>query len=187
MFDIEQFYKYCESGEKVLDKDIVTYIKSFQTVIIWGAAGLGQAVGRKLEEWRIEHLIYWDQRYIEIGTINKREIEPPFAQEYNRETTLITYCIPNHVIMRNLLGELANNKYKNVIRGDIFYSGILCPYCNGSNPSAEACWMKGECRSVICERLQNIIRNRNVVSKSGERIDLTYNCFIINISCSFIS
>lgn len=184
MFELEKFYEQCGSGDFVDEQGIKEYIKSFKTVIIWGAAGLGKAIGHRLEQYPIVNLIYWDERYKEIGPVEGRKIEAPFSTEYDRQTTLIMYAIPNHVIMRRLLQEITENGYNNVIRGDIYYSGTLCPYSNGDMPSARNCWMKGECRSVICERLQTITKNREKQEKPGERIDLTYNCFIINSICN---
>lgn len=183
MLNLKKFYQQCESGEKVNSKPIIEYIKSFDSVIIWGAAGLGQAIGKLLEHQNVKNIIYWDQRYQEIGPIAGRKIEAPFKKEYDKTTTLVMYSIPNHVIMTALMAKLQENGYKNIIRGDIFYSGVLCPYCNGDIPSAERCWMRGECRSVICQRLQNITKYRNM-EQSTERIDLTYNCFIINSLCN---
>lgn len=184
VFDLEKFYFQCESGEKVETQEVIAYIKSYQTIVIWGAAGLGQAIGRFLEQHKISNLVYWDKRYKEIGTINGRKIAPPFSEQYARDSTLVIYSIPNHVIMRSLLKELEDNNYKHVIRGDILYSGVLCPYCTGDTPSASICWMKGECRSVICKRLQTIIKRRKNVKKPGNKIDLVYNCFIINSLCN---
>ncbi len=184
MFDLQKFYQQCEAGELVDAEGVMEYIKSFPTVIIWGAAGLGKAIGKYLERSRIENLIYWDQRYEEIGSIGNRHIEPPFAGQYNRETTLVIYSIPNHVIMGSLLAELGAKGFRNIIRGDILYSGIICPYCKGDIPTASCCWEKSECRSVICKRLQSIVKSRGTVIKSGERIDITYNCFIINSICN---
>lgn len=184
MFNLEEFYAQCESGEKVDSKEVLAYIKSFQNVVIWGAAGLGQAIGKFLEHNQIENLIYWDMRYEEIGPIGGRKIEAPFSQIYDRDNTLVVYSIPNHVIMPNLLKKLRSEGYHKVIRGDILYSGTLCPYCNGDVPSATRCWMKGECRSVICQRLQHITQGRAKEKAADDRIDLTYNCFIINSICN---
>lgn len=184
MFDVEQFYMKCSSGEKVNDRDIREYVKSFERVVIWGSAGLGKAIGRLLEKWQAKEIVYWDQRYREIGPINGRRIESPFALDYDRDNTLVLYSIPNHVIMGGLMKELTDHGYYNIIRGDIFYSGLICPYKNGDFPSARQCWMKNECRSVICKRLQHIVMSRNEETKPGERIDLTYNCFIINSMCN---
>lgn len=184
MFDLKQFYQQCESGETVDSQYIVEYIKMFETIIIWGAAGLGQAIGKFLEQQSVQNIIYWDQRYQEIDPICGRKIEEPFFREYDKDTTLVVYSIPNHVIMKSLLKNLDGQGYKNVIRGDVFYSGVLCPYCNGDLPSADRCWMKGECRSVICKRLQTITKYREKIEKPGKRIDLTYNCFIINSICN---
>lgn len=184
MFDLEKFYKDCESGEKVDESEIKKYILSYDTVIIWGAAGLGQAIGKVIESYGVRNLVYWDMRCDEIGPIGNRKIEKPFENEYDRKTTLVIYSIPNHVIMGSLMNKLRDNSYLDVIRGDIFYSGTVCPYCNGDRPSAKCCWMKGECRSVICQRLQTITRLRSNVKKPGDPINLTYNCFIINSMCN---
>lgn len=184
MFDLEKFYKNCESGEKVDAEGINQYILSFETVIIWGSAGLGKAIGTYLEKIGVKHLVYWDLRYCEIEVEHQRKIEAPFSEEYDREKTLLIYSIPNHVIMDNLIAQVKQEGYINYIRGDIFYSGILCPYCLGTKPSAKQCWMKNECRSVICKRLQNIVNSNIGEQKPGERIDITYNCFIINSMCN---
>lgn len=48
MFNIDKFYKDCESGDRVDCKDIVEYLKKYKYVIIRGAAGQGTAVGKKL-------------------------------------------------------------------------------------------------------------------------------------------
>lgn len=184
MFDLDKFYESCKSGNKVDMTAVIEYIKYFDKIIIWGAAGLGKAIGQLLEECNVKELIYWDQRYEEIGPIANRKIEAPFSSEYDRKNSLIMYAIPNHVIMASLLEKLKQNGYENVIRGDIFYSGTICPYCLGDKPSAKRCWQRGECRSVICKRLQNIVNSNVKEEKPGERIELTYNCFIINSICN---
>ena len=176
MFDLETFYEECNSGEKVDLKGIREYINSFDRVIIWGAAGLGQAIGRLLEAWGVSEIIYWDQRCEEIGPVGNRRIEKPFKTEYDRNKTLVMYSIPNHVIMSTLMKDLREKGYLYVIRGDIFYSGTICPYCNGDRPSSKCCWMKDECRSVICKRLQSITKNRSKTEKPGERIVCNLNC-----------
>ena len=40
MFDLQKFYQQCEAGELVDAEGVMEYIKSFPTVIIWGAASL---------------------------------------------------------------------------------------------------------------------------------------------------
>ncbi len=184
MFDIKQFYDQCFSGEKVDTSAVREYLKSFDRVIIWGSAGLGKAIGRLLDAWGVQELVYWDQRFKEIGNIGERVVEEPFGKEYDKERSLVMYSIPNHVIMKQLMQEIGAHGYRYAMRGDIFYSGTICPYCNGDFPSARQCWMKNECRSVICNRLKSIVISRNEETVEDERIDLTYNCFIINSICN---
>lgn len=184
MFDVNKFYEECESGEKVDCKDIIEYLKSYKYVIIRGAAGQGEAVGKKLLEYGVKIEKYWDQRYKELGIVNNIKVEKPFVTRYPDNETIIIYCIPNHVIMGQLIGEIKSNGYSNILRGDIFYSGCVCQYDCSSKLEAKRCWASGECRSVICKKAQNIIKKQNDIKKPGKRIDLTYCCFIINSICN---
>lgn len=184
MFDLNIFYDECASGNKVDCSGIFNYIKKFKYVIIRGAAGQGSAIGRKLKEEGINVTVYWDQRYKELKCIDGISVEKPFLQEFDRNSTIVIYCIPNHVIMDGLISEIVSKGYNNIIRGDILYSGCLCEFKNGDNLTADRCWASGECRSVICKKAENIIKNKSNENRPGERIDLTYSCFIINSICN---
>ena len=184
MFDIDVFYEDCSSGRNVDNNAIREYLCSFERVIIWGSAGLGKAIGNLIERWGVKEVIYWDQRFEEIGKIGDHPVKAPFSVEYDREKSLLMYSIPNHVIMNTLMNLAKKHGYQHIIRGDIFYSGTICPYKLGSSPSAHQCWMKNECRSVICNRLKKIVVNRSEKHCDDDRIDLTYNCFIINSICN---
>ncbi|WP_026888269.1 radical SAM protein [Clostridium beijerinckii] len=184
MFNLEEFYKKCKSGEKVDCSGIFEYIKGFKNIILRGAAGQGKAVGKRLLEEGINVTLYWDQRYEELQSVNGIVVEKPFEKKFDSEDTIVIYCIPNHVIMPELMEELKKENYNNIIRGDILYSGSVCELSNDTKLSAQKCWASGECRSVICEKAQNIIKNQTSYDKSGDRIDLTYCCFIINSICN---
>ena len=47
-FNIAEFYDQCNSGNQVDTKKVLAYLKSFQTIILWGASYLGKALGDKL-------------------------------------------------------------------------------------------------------------------------------------------
>lgn len=184
MFNLDEYYEQCKSGEKVNSAEMFQYIKSFNNIIIRGAAGQGKALGRRLSEEGIKITVYWDQAANEMEDLDGVRIELPLSNEYDREKTVVIYAIPNHVIMKTLINELKENSYTNIIRGDILYSGICCPYGVGDKMSASRCWQTGECRSVICERAKTIVEGYNQEVKPGNRIDLAYNCFIINSLCN---
>lgn len=185
MFDLNSFYEKCYTGEKVDCGEVFDYIRQFKYVILRGAAAQGAAMGKRLQKENIQITAYWDMRAEELVSVNGVPVELPFASEYEREETIIIHTIPNHVIMVRLMMEMRSQGYKNIIRGDILYSATVCEYQLGDKLSAKRCWQNGgECRSVVCQKANNIIKNYVQKDKGGERIDLTYCCFIINSICN---
>nr|WP_305142389.1 hypothetical protein [uncultured Acetatifactor sp.] len=185
MFSLQEFYKKCATGERIDCRDVFGYIRQFRYVILRGAAAQGVALGKRLEREGISVTAYWDIRAEELININGVPVEVPFAREYERQNTVIIHAIPNHVIMSRLMGEMYSQGYKNIIRGDILYAASVCEYQLGDRLSAKRCWQNGgECRSVVCQKANSIVKNYIAKEKSGERIDLTYCCFIINSICN---
>ena len=48
MFDTNQFYGQCNSGEAVDCTKVYQYLRSFKQIILWGGSYLGAAVGRNI-------------------------------------------------------------------------------------------------------------------------------------------
>lgn len=185
MFSIEKFYEECSTGCHVDCTEVFKYISQFPNVIIRGAAAQGAALGKRLQEEGIQITVYWDMRAEELVSVNGVAVEQPFVKEYKREETLIIHAIPNHVIMGQLIHEMEQKGYMNILRGDVLYSACVCTYQLGDQLSAKRCWQNGgACRSVICKKASSIIQNYSSEVKEGERIDLTYCCFIINSICN---
>lgn len=183
MLNLNEFYEQCNCGEEVDCSEIYQYLKSFEQIILWGGSYLGAAVGRKLLSEGVRIIKYWDVRSDELGTVNGISVEKPFESEYDRDTTLIIFCIGNHTIRLPLMQDLNSHGYKH-LRGDIFYSGAICKFKNGMHLSSEGCWSNMECRALVCERAASIIRNQNKVEKPGDRIDFVYIAFIVNNLCN---
>ncbi len=183
LFDLDYFYNQCASGETVNYADVLNYIQSFKCVVLWGASFQGAALGKFLLDNGIA-IEYWDIRSEQLKAVNGVKVTPLFSSEFAKEDTLVIFCIPNHVIMPELIRELEDHGYHNIIRGDILYSGTLCPFNYKTILRADKCWGTRECRSVICQRASSIIKNQNTMIKPGPRIDLTYCAFIINSICN---
>lgn len=185
MFDIQLFYKKCFTGQKVNCEDIWKYIKSFKYVVIRGAGAQGIALAKRFLQEDIHVTVFWDVRANELVHVDGILVESPFSREFPRKETIIIHAIPNHVIMGRLISEMREQGYSYIIRGDILYSASVCEYQIGDKLSAKRCWQNGgECRSVVCQKANNIIKNYVQSDKGGERIDLTYCCFIINSICN---
>jgi organic radical activating enzyme len=183
MFNEGQFYEQCNSGECVNCTEVLQYLKSFEQIILWGGSYLGAAVGRKLLDEKISITKYWDVRSGELENVNGISVEKPFESEYNRDTTLILFCIGNHTIRGALINDIIEHGYR-YMRGDIFYSGAICKFQNGMYLTSEQCWGSMECRPLVCERAASIIRSQNQEPKPGERIDFVYIAFIVNSICN---
>ncbi len=185
MFNIQSFYEECYTGKKVDCSQVFNYIRQFQNVIIRGAAAQGAALGKRLLEEQISVTVYWDVRAKELGRIHGVPVELPFTRKFKCDETIIIHAIPNHVIMERLISEMREQGYSNIIRGDILYSACVCSYQLGDKLQANRCWQnQGECRSVVCQKANSIIKNYMHKGKGGDRIDLTYCCFIINSLCN---
>lgn len=50
--DIKQYYKKVNSGDKVDNSELLTYIKSFPHIILWRASYLGKEIGKYLVNHR---------------------------------------------------------------------------------------------------------------------------------------
>ncbi|MBU5488417.1 radical SAM protein [Clostridium sp. MSJ-8] len=179
MCDLNKFYEEASTGRCVDDTEIINYIKSYEKVILWGASFQGKAIGKKLLEKGVKILYYWDLRYDEIKQVNNVEVIAPFSND-NNENTLIILCIGNTAIRAQLIRRLNSNGYKNILLGEDLYKGICCPFNNEIGIKANVCSQTMECRSMFCDRLHNIIKNKN--DKGGLYIpNLT---FMITTHCS---
>lgn len=187
MFDLENYYDKACSGKTVDNTGILSYMGHFSTVIVWGASYLGKAVVDYLMQQHIEIAEWWDARAGEIGSVKGVPVVEPFPEKSMEEKkkTLVIFCIGNTAIMPQLLGRLKENGYENVLRGDRFFMGAICPYSIETGIDGRVCNGTMTCRSMFCSRLQNIMKKRN--HKGGLFLDnltimVTSNC---SLKCKF--
>ena len=180
MFDINDYYEKAHSGERVDNTEVLTYIKSFDHVIIWGGSYLGHAVGKYLigEGVNIEH--YWDIRYQELETVNGINVIEPFSEE-KKDNTLVILCIANNVLISKLLYKLKSYLYKDVLRGDYLYEGAICRFSKETDIYANQCFGSMECRAVYCKRLGNIVKSK---AARKDTIHFTSITLVVNQICS---
>ena len=179
-FDLGKYYKEAHSGEKVNNDGILEYIKSFEHVILWGGSYLGVAIGKYLLENGVHIDKYWDMRCKELGNVNGITVDMPFTAE-DKENTVVIFCIGNNVIRGGLLKNLRENGFAHVIRGDYLYMGTVCPFCNGMEIDSKVCQGTMCCRSIFCQRLSSIVKNRNKKEDPLHTFSIT---LVINQRCS---
>ena len=128
MFDLEKYYEKAWEGVECEDTSIVDYLKTYDSVILWGASFQGKAIGKKLLDLGVEIEGYWDLRFEEIKELNGKEVRPLFSGLKEKEKTLVIICIGNRVIFHSLVMQLEQNGYENFVYGDYLYMGLLCPF-----------------------------------------------------------
>lgn len=180
MVNLNKFYSDAFSGEFIDASEIIKYIKSFKHIILWGASYLGDAVGKYLLEKDVNIDNYWDMRYEELDKVNGIKVIKPFNCE-DKKNTLIIFCIGNNVIRNQLLKELSEYGYENVLRGDYFYMGALCPFDKATGVESEQCQGSMCCRSIFCQRLSNIVKSRCEKENPLHTFSIT---LVINSRCS---
>jgi len=178
--NLEKYYEMAHSGNKVDNTEVISYMKSFKKVILWGASYLGKAVAEFVLANGVEIYKFWDLRCEDIKCINGIEVVMPFSEE-DKENTLVVFCIGNNVIRPELLRKLERIGYKNVLRGDYLFMGALCPFENGDEIDSSICQGSMCCRSIFCQRLSSIVKNRN---KSGNPLHTFSITLVINQRCS---
>jgi len=183
MFDLQKYYKQCANDDTVDNSGIFEYLTSFSHIVIWGASHTGRAIGKKLQEKKLG-FAYWDKRYKELAEVNGVKVIENFTGNFEPDKTVVIYCIPNQILMGQLLRELKVNRFSNIIRGDILYSGTICNLSRKTGLSIERCYGSLECKPIICERAKNIMLNYCKEEKSGERIDFQYSTFILTSKCN---
>lgn len=179
-FNLEEYYKRAWSGERCGDASIINYIKSFKHIILWGASYQGKAIGKKLMELGVLIENYWDIRWKELKCVNDIDVIEPFKSN-DKENCLIILCIGNRVIQSNLIHNMNEHGYSNMIYGDYLYMGLLCPFNRSTGINAKRCTQTMECRQIYCKRIEGIYSH---YLSSEQSISLPSMTLVINQRCS---
>jgi len=164
MFDVSAYYKAAQSGDPVDAHDLITYIRGFQRVVLWGASYLGQAVSRHLAERGVQTSQFWDLRAKDLKTVNDVAVLEPFTGDFDPETTLVILCIGNTIIQPSLSLLLARAKFHYIL-GDHVFMGIGCTATKEHGVDPEACMRAMTCRAMYCDRLSNIVNHRSLQAR----------------------
>lgn len=180
-FNLKEYYKKAWSGIECGDKSIIPYIKEFSHVILWGASFQGKAIGNRLIENGVKIDCYWDLRWDTLQKVNDIKVIAPFQSE-EKEQTLIIVCIGNRVIQDNLVNELRQHGFTNVVFGDYLYMGLICPFNQKTGIKAKRCSKTMECRQVYCRRIEGILGAQYATASNP--LFLPSITLVINQRCS---
>jgi len=182
--NIEKFLRATNRGEIVDKGEILNYIKTFKKVIIWGAAALGKSVGAYLLSQGIDFEEYWDLRSDEIKELNGKRVVKPFMAEYDRDTTLLVYCISNLVISGVIRKHLADNNYFNNLSGFNLFMAVLCPSDIKRGLNMESCIKSASCLKIYCSRMMTLFAHERTVADKEYPLHIDGITLVINQKCN---
>lgn len=187
MFDIEEFYAAAHNGDEADTEGFSEYVRSFDNVVLWGAGNLGTVIGERFLQMGLPVSAYWDLRASEIGRLHGIRVLEPFTGGFDREGTLVVFCITNVFITSIVERQLQENGYKHVLVGEEVYEGLICPFDKATGVDIKVCRDLPMCNVCSCLRLDKMIQNehaRKAVRGGYENLHFPNVTFIINQKCT---
>ena len=181
MFSLEKFEKQAHEGQKVDIEEFCGYVQNFDSIILWGAGNLGRAVGEKFQKLNIKIDTYWDANYMKLAPLLGIDIIETFTGDFDKEKTLVVFCIGNVPVGPTLMHMLRSKGWKNILNGNTVLQGVLCPFDCDSEFDAGICNNWDVCSVCACDRLMNIVKSK---SKKKDSFALDRVHFIVNNYCN---
>lgn len=191
VFNLESFCNAANSGEQVDLNGFINFVNGYENVILWGAGNLGTAIGVKFIELGIKLTAYWDIRANQVGIKNGVQVMEPFSGSFNKNKSLVIFCIANVPVGPNLYRQLFDNKWPNIIKGTDVLQGIICPLSKETELNTQICNQYDMCTVCSCQRLDNIVKHKVMEREripedeilSFDRIHMIVNNFC-NLKCT---
>ena len=149
IFDPHLFEAQADSGKPFDTGPLLNFIRSYDRVVLYGAADLGCAIRQILEKRGVTVHSMWDLRWADMPGVKEPYSDAP------PEGTLVIVCVGVHVYMREVLKAVDARGYA-YIRGDLIFQALGCGMTTRTGVDAEAC-LRGCCRSIYCKRLSAIV------------------------------
>lgn len=187
MFSLDEFIRDAHDGKMTKVDEFYSYLKSFENIVIWGAGNIGVAIDKKLSELEIETSVFWDAKYQKIKEKNGKKVIETFTGGFNKNTTLVIFCIANVPVSPKLYQNLIELGWKHRIKGLDILEGVLCPFSRESQLDTRVCNKWDVCTVCSCERLSNIMQykvaeERKIPQEEILAFDRIH--FIINNFCN---
>jgi organic radical activating enzyme len=155
---IRPFLLAARNGDRLDPGVFVEFCQQYDNIVIWGAGNLGTALGKKLLQLGIKPACYWDAQAEKIGSRNGLAVVAPFSGNFDRDATLVLFCIGNVAVGPNIQRQLGENGWRHVVHGNDLLQALLCPLANDKPAVAKICNSFDICSVCSCERLHNIVR-----------------------------
>jgi organic radical activating enzyme len=185
--EINTFLDGARNGVRLDPQVFVSFAKKYDSLVIWGAGNLGSAVGVKLLNLGVNISSYWDIQAEKNKVCNGVSVVLPLSGQFDREKTLVLFCIGNVAVGPNIYRQLADDNWRHVVHGNDLLQGLLCPLSNEKPANTKICNSFDICSVCSCERLHNIVKT-NAARVEGIHPDDTLSFdrvhFITNNVCN---
>lgn len=180
---VREFYNAAQSGRVVQDNGIISWIKGFEKIILWGAGNLGSAVSSILHSKGVHIHEFWDKRYQELSLCNGIPVRKPFHGAVESDGTLIIPCIVNGSLGDEwTISEVQRKGYKYILSGMEVFEGLACPLSIESPFDIEVCTRQKACSLCNCKRYVSILEHKNNITEKSLSFQLI--TFIISTVCT---
>jgi organic radical activating enzyme len=184
---IDNFIADARNG-KSTDPDVfVAFARQFDSVVIWGAGNLGTAVAKKIRALGVTLSSFWDAQAEHIVERNGVPVIAPFSGSFNREKTIILFCIGNVAVAPNVFRQLSENGWHHVLHGNDLVQGLICPLSDEKPVNTAICNNFDICSVCSCERLHSIVRStaaRKLELPPEQLLSFDRVHFIVNNVCN---
>ena len=184
MFNIDAFYEDAHQGNPLDIPGLVDYLNSFKRLYIWGGGNLGNEIGEKLLELGVYITAYWDTRASSMRPLHGINIIEPFQTDAALEDTVVVFCITSSFVQGHCLAEAQGHGFKNIVRGDHLYEGLVCTFNNETR--FKACRDAKGCDVYTCLKNETFHKRYLGVDKipPEQRLYFKNITFVINQICS---
>jgi len=186
MFEMKKFIDSADEGYPVDVDGFKGYFNSFEVVIIWGAGNLGRQVKKTLDELELSISAFWDISAETMCNVDNIPVYLPFSEiALNRKKTLIIYCIGNVLTRVNIIEQLSDKGYNNIVDGVGIRKAFFCPMSTETDYQGGICADLEACEICGCKRLDALVKHKFSLNDSCES-DFYYNTlhFIVNTKCN---
>ncbi len=184
MFDIDAFYEDAHQGNPLDVSGLIDYLNGFKRLYIWGAGNLGSEIGKKLLEMGVTVAAYWDARAASMSPVHGVEVIEPFQTAASIEDTAMVFCITSSFVQDHCLAEAHGRGFKNVVRGDHLYEGLVCTF--NDEDRFKVCRDATGCDVYTCLKNETFHKRYLGVDRipPKERLYFKNITFVINQICS---
>jgi hypothetical protein len=189
MRSIHQLLEQARRGDDRYKRDIITFLMEAPRIILRGAGIFGEAFGRQLIIMGVSQnrLVYWDIRANALQALNGIPVRIPFAEEFDKTTTIAINCIPNGSLSGTAnRNEFEQRGFHNYFSGMAIFEALMCSLKPGKEFDAKVCLDTTICNWCSCKRMTSVLQQCRLgaFTKPAEELVFQVATFVINQKCT---